>query len=421
MKEKVKPFHGNSFIWITAFILANFRGTVISDLLRQGLQLTNLRWIELSIWGVIVFSAIWTLYTEGLIREYRMSWKWNKVMVFFVFVILLSIFWSVFPLASVYRGLEFLCCTLVAAYLGTYYSLKELLDILFRFGTVLLIVSFVVAMFLPIIGVMSWEPYTGSWRGLFWHKNHFSGVVVLFNILFLINLLSSFRVDKNKFVVNTAFYLFSLVLVYLSKSAAGYIMALLLGGLVFVVYIWLKIRHKLRPIHYYGILGLVIFSLVVVIANLNFLLGLFGRDTTLTGRSGLWLYLVQDVIARSPWFGYGFGAVWSLNSFRISTQQILGWGFPVVIADNGFLDILLHVGWVGFVPFLGVLITALRRFYQYAIKRGNMLAFSPLFLLLFSFVANISFSFYAEVETFVWLVIVTMLFSVTKETRITVS
>lgn len=416
MSDKAIRFRVETFIWVTAFILSNFRGTVFWDLLKQGFQLTALPQIEIFVWIVLFVMAVRSLVQENLVAGYVLLWKQNWILVIFIVVALLSIFWSVSFSASLYRSAALLFSSLIGAYIGLRYSITGLLNILFRFGTLLLIVCFTLAVFLPIFGAMIWEPYHGAWRGVFWHKNHLGSISVIFSLVFLIFALDEIGKIDGKPLLYIAFYLFSLVVIFFSRSAAGYILFTLMSFFVAVAFVWLKTHQHLRTVHYYGVLSFVILVMTVVFLNLEFVLGLFNRDTSLTGRIPLWNYLIHDILAQSLWFGYGFGAIWSIASFRIATQQVLGWGFPVAIADNGFLDILLHVGLIGFVPFLGVLIISLVRSFKYALHHNSLLAFFPFLIMVFTFFANISFSLFLETEMFVWLIVVAVLFMITKQT-----
>jgi O-antigen ligase len=415
MERVIRNTKSDTVIWVGAFILANFRGTVFWEVGRQAFKPVDLAWVEVFVWGLLVVLAGRSLIRRELLVDYSMAWKENAALILFIAVALLSTFWSISFSASVYRGSVLLCSTLLAAYIGLCFSIRGVLNVMFRFGTLLLIICFAFAVFLPAIGVMSWEPYTGSWRGIYWHKNHYGGIVALFSTVFFLGAFNALGKEKNTAVLNFVFYLFSVVLIYFSRSAAGYMLLILMSASVLLGYVWLKMRRYLKPAHYYTIVGLTILVVVIIMLNLNFVLASFGRDATLTGRSSLWAYLIEEVVARSPWVGYGFGAIWSFDSFRIATQDILGWGYPVVIADNGFLDILLHVGFVGFIPFIWFLLSSLVRFFWLALRMGNIAMFSPLFILLFAFLANISFSFFLEAEAFVWMALVAMSFAAIKE------
>lgn len=414
MKENLHSLKVQSWIWITAFILSNFRGTVIWDIIRQGFQVAALPWIEVSVWAVLLMGAMFVMSRDRLIADYLVLWRQNWILAVFIFIAFLSLFWTVSFSASLYRSAALLSSSLVGAYIGTRYSIRDLLDFLFRFGTILLIVCLALALFLPIMGVMGWEPYNGAWRGVFWHKNQFGSLAALFSLVFLVSGLSELGKTDGKPALYFVFYLFSLVLIYFSKSVAGYFLCLVLSFSTVLAYFWLKFLNRLTATHYYIVLGFGILTALLLLLNLDFVFGLFNRDTSLTGRLPLWEHLIRDVFVKSPWVGHGFGALWSMSSFRIATQKVVGWGFPVAIGDNGFLDILLHVGLIGFIPFLGVLITLFVRSSKFAFQHLSIASFFPLLLAIFAVLANVSFSLFLETETFVWLVMVASLFMVTK-------
>ena len=109
----------------------------------------------------------------------------------------------------------------------------------------------------------------------------------------------------------------------------------------------------MKPVHYKIIIGSAVIGSVVVFLNLNFIFGLFGRQTSLTGRIPMWKFLINNVIRQSPWVGYGFGAIWTIPSFRFGMHQAQGWPGPIMNGDNGFMDIFLHLGAIGLLLFIG--------------------------------------------------------------------
>lgn len=413
MNKNYDRFEAGSVIWVTAFILANLRGTVVWDVLKQGFGLAGLPWIEVFIWILLSVMAVRALLRDNLISAYLRLWKRNWILLVFIGVACLSILWSVSPSASLYRSAALLFSSLIGAYLGVRYPLDRLLNILFKFGALLLIICFALALFLPVVGAMDWEPYNGAWRGIFWHKNQLGSFAALFSLVFLIGALAELGKIQGKPALYAMFYLFSLVVIYFSKSVAGYFLCIILSFSAVLAFFWLKMRPRLKAIHYYGILGLGILGVVILIPNLDLVFGLFNRNTSLTGRVPLWSYLIGEVFPESPWLGHGFGAIWSTRSFRIATQQVVGWEFPVAIGDNGFLDILLHVGLMGFIPFLGVLIALFVRSGRFALQHLSIISFFPLLLAVFAVIANLSFSLFLETETFLWLLMVAMLFTAT--------
>jgi O-antigen ligase len=77
-----------------------------------------------------------------------------------------------------------------------------------------------------------------------------------------------------------------------------------------------------------------------------FLLGLYGKDLTFTGRTVIWRGCFR-AIREQLWFGYGLGGVWS-NPGAQPTKGILSQlGFIVFHAHNGYIELMLHLGLVG--------------------------------------------------------------------------
>ena len=154
-------------------------------------------------------------------------------------------------------------------------------------------------------------------------------------------------------------------------------------------------------------------GLIATASNLGLVFAVLDRSSNLSGRVDLWDFLVRDVIPQRLWWGHGFGAIWFVESFRVAAQHRVGWETQVVIADNGFLDLLLHVGIVGLSIFLGVLSIASIRSLRFALAHKTLTDSFPLLLIVYAWIANIAFSLLAEREVFVWLLIVVVLFMTT--------
>jgi O-antigen ligase len=94
---------------------------------------------------------------------------------------------------------------------------------------------------------------------------------------------------------------------------------------------------------------------VLVITNFGEILLLFGRDATLSGRTGLWKVLLVS-IAKRPWVGYGYQAFWAgptseaMNA-ALGSYYLLN-RFTGTYAHSGYVAVLLDDGIVG----LGVIV-----------------------------------------------------------------
>src|SRR5262249_48049653 len=84
--------------------------------------------------------------------------------------------------------------------------------------------------------------------------------------------------------------------------------------------------------------------------NEDLFLDLLGKDSTLSGRTLIWPY-VLDRIAEKPILGWGFYAFWSpLNPLAVQLNDMLRWSVPQ--AHSGILELLLQIGFVGTTLFL---------------------------------------------------------------------
>jgi len=393
-----------------AFFLANFRASIFSSLFPDTSRFDGAAWMETAFWLLPICLLVWILARDRLLGAYLAEWRKNGLLLAFVAFAFFSMAWSVSLLNSLYRWLGLAFSSLIAAYIGLRYNVRGLLVVLFWFGAIFLILNFSFGILVPRVTIMTWPPYNGAWRGLFWHRNHLGSIAALFNALFLVRLIAQYQARRREFIIDGILYLLSLLLVHLASSATGYILVVLIHFATGLALLWLRFADRLRPVHYYLAFGVLMLGAIMALTNLGTLLSLLNRDTTLTGRTGLWKYLLESVVRQSPWFGYGFGAIWTFEWFRVGTQHLLGWGYPIVIGDNGFLDILLHVGIIGLALFVGVFSTAWVRSLQHMLADRTLEGFFPALFMFYATLANMSYSLFLESESFIWLLLVAILF-----------
>jgi len=399
---------------ILILLLSNVRAMRILPLYPATATLGGHAWLEVLVWLLTAGLGLWLLVQRGLFNEYSTSWRKNWPMIPFLGIAFFSLGWSVSPSATLYRALVLLFSSLLGAYIGIRYSCLELLDILFWFGALVVIFSFALGLIFPGFGIMESYPYVGSWNGVFFHRNFTGSILALLTSVFLIRILLELPRRDGMAILDSVFYLLSMLLVFLSHSATGYILAILLNLLILLIWTWLKVQDRLRPFHYLLIAGAFVLVGILISLKFNSVLGLFNRDSSLTGRVPLWTYLLTHVVNQRPWFGYGFGAFWTLNSYRLQLHAVMGWPYPVIIGDNGFMDILLYIGIVGLTIFLANVILMIVRSIRFAFHRRTLECFFPLVILFYAVVANITYSLFFELETFVWILMVASLFLATR-------
>ncbi|OUL37161.1 polymerase [Nostoc sp. T09] len=281
-----------------------------------------------------------------LLSKDKFIWSLVAIAVF-------SIFWSYDPSITQTRTIGLVGTSLFGIYLATRYTLKEQLELLaWTFGlAVILSLTFVVA--LPRYGIMG-GIHAGAWRGIYPHKNSCGIIMMLSSLVFLLLALDK----KEKSLPLWLGFGLSVIFLILTRSTSS---MLNFGNMMIAFFFFRALRLRLdMMIPTLCLFGTIVSSLFVLLqTNSDSILASFGKGSNLSGRTDLWL-AVLDMIWKKPWLGYGYGAFWlGENSEAANVWYAVGWKAPY--AHNGWLDIWLTVGLLGLlVCALGFIFSFLR-------------------------------------------------------------
>lgn len=407
---------------ILFLFLANFRIFIISPpraytCIFDGLAAPEYCFIggvgfEIMLWIVFFIVFLLPLRDTGVRERYFSGWGQNKPLLAFLFFTIFSFLWTLFFAGSLHNLIVLFVVTFVVSFWATYESQDELLNWLAWFVGLMVLLTFWLGWDYPNLGCANFYPYNGAWRGIFRNRNYLGSFMAFGNLLFLVRLFSTSWRDSVRFSVNALFYLLTLVLVYLSKSATGAILVIALHFFTGLAWLWLRLETYLRSKHYYalGVFGLL--SGLLFFFRLDAFLVLFNRNATFTGRISLWQYLLQDWVSKNPLLGQGYGAVW-YSSLKYQAQRAVGWLYLIHIGDSGFMDILLNLGWLGLALLVTILFVGAWRSLRFAIKEKTIISFFPLLTIIYVILTNITLSYFMELEVYVWALLVLALFWVT--------
>jgi exopolysaccharide production protein ExoQ len=367
---------------------------------------------EFVLWLVLTAITIWVMKNENIIPKFFDNLKKNWVVLPFFIYSGISIFWSVYWEISVYRWLILLFTIITGAYIGLRYDIKGIIKSLSIFGIYILFLSSMLVFFVPNIGVMNYHSIQGAWKGVYWHKGHMGLIATFINILFLINIIISLQSKGKHILFWGLLYIYSLLFVYKTDSVAGYITTIFLHGVILLSLILMKFRGKIRGLHYLFFFLAVIFASLILFINLEHFFGLFNRNTSLTGRIPMWAFLFETYFSKRPFLGYGFNAFWYIDSHRVTLQHATGYPDPIVIADNGFIDILVNTGFVGIILFSIFYLGAWWHAVRYTLAAKDINEVFPIILMSYTLIANISWSLIFENEGFFMLIMIAVLFSI---------
>jgi O-antigen ligase len=139
---------------------------------------------------------------------------------------------------------------------------------------------------------------------------------------------------------------------------------LVIGGAVMVMTTWRWVAKQRYAVH--AIIGsLVALSVCALFIDTGgSLIESLGRDTSLTGRTGIWKAVLS--VHSDPIFGAGFESFWTGSRLnKIWDMTAVG----IQEAHNGYLEVYLNIGWVGVLFLAGVIISGYR--YAVAVFRSD--------------------------------------------------
>ena len=260
---------------------------------------------------------------------------------------LLSVGWSAVPDIALRR----LILTLIVIFI-TYASVallgpRKVLDILFFTLLGLLIISYlglpVIANAVHNIGERGNDALAGNWRGIFIHKNT-AGYVCAFIIMMGLQRLWFGVNNQRKWTLAGI----NLAVVFLfftaSKTPAGLLLPVVLLSTVSV---WFLRNADLTKRKIYLWTGAATALSIVAAVYFSGILEILSDPMTFTGRAAIWSVL-GELIADSPLLGYGYASVYGVGMATPLLNYASGWVLLVAYGHNGYLDLMVTVGSIGF-------------------------------------------------------------------------
>ena len=223
----------------------------------------------------------------------------NRAVLAYVTLVVISVAWSIHPDLTFRRSISAILLILIAAYLTVRFGEKARMRVFSFVFAILGIGSLLFVAAYPDYGIVH-----GQWRGVFDHKNTLGSImaIAIFIELYLL-VLGNWRPIWRFGLLSIYF-----ILLILSQSVTSLLCAViyLVGTAVYSV----GKHDKLAGLVVAITLGLPLLLLQLGLwYNADFLLSFLGKDATLTGRTDLWLP-VLDLIKQRPLLGWGYMATW---------------------------------------------------------------------------------------------------------------
>jgi exopolysaccharide production protein ExoQ len=278
-------------------------------------------------------------------RNRSVTWRVAPALSLILTLVLLamaSTMWSDYPDITIRRSVALLTTTMWAWYVVARFGLRETIGLIAQTIGLIAIASLFLGTVAPDLGQAGPLDPDG-WRGVFSAKNSLGDIMAV-GVLTNFYLLVSSRFRLFDFLARLSGLVLCVLLLILSQSRTSWIIGMI--GPAFVLVLQLI---KGRPVISVTVSLVAIISLFPVVAfvgqEVSAIAPLLGRSANLTGRTDLWA-IVSACVHDHPLLGYGFGAFWVEGSRNVLyVWSTIHWHPPT--AHNGWLDLLLELGWLG--------------------------------------------------------------------------
>ena len=303
-------------------------------LIRQDTNNLNTLAVAISL-ASVMFVCLWRLRPLARLAQR------NPLSIAFLLLVIASTLWSIHPDLTIRRGAGYFLTLLVAAYLAVRFEPLAQMKALSASFAISALGSLAFIAIFPRDGIMHVAELTGAWRGVFPHKSVLGTTMAVAAFVELFILVSGRRSSGLRFGLLGIF----LALIVLSHSATGFILAAFYLAAAGSYYLARR-SPALGAFVAVAMGTAVVAAACILIISPDILLGLMGKDETLTGRTNVWSFVVS-LIEQRPLLGYGYRAAWVLNdAATVQADQMTG-GWGVGELHNSYLELVLQMGYVG--------------------------------------------------------------------------
>jgi len=371
------------------------------------------------------FYAALTVIGLKILASRRFDWggtfRRNPWITAWIVYMAISIIWSHYPFISFKRFIKVIGSIVMAmVILSNDRPLDGLTTVLRRVLYVHLPMSIICTRYFRDIGVtFEFDGGVEFWCGIATSKNTLGQVTMLGVLYFFWEVRRHWAEYKWK----NLHLLYLLMALFLLKGSDAAISLTSVSVCIFSMLILLRLQSfRSRPAlvgpfvrTIFGItVGFISFVVCHSVANFSadsifgHMIRMFGRDITLTGRTGIW----TDVYAAAnsnPLLGVGFGGFWIGRIANIPWNAHMTWVLGQ--AHSGYVDNYLQLGLIGTLLLIGVLFSAVPQLINSVTEDFDFGCFRITLFLTILFI-NITESVYLRGDHHLWLLFMVVLWTV---------
>jgi exopolysaccharide production protein ExoQ len=310
-----------------------------------------------------------TLIGASVVVLLRRNLNWNDIIKnnlliwLFLLYALISVLWSDYPFVAFKRWFKTMgTVSMVLVVLTERHSYAAFGFIMKRLAFLILPVSILFIKYYPDLGRtyhMGMPMYTGITLG----KNCLGEACLILCMYFCWSLFFNCK-EENEVGTRSRLFLYLLMLtmigwlLYVANSATALACVIAMICL-FSVSRFAAVEREPRRIMVLCFLAVALYALMQITFNIqDILVAILGRRPDLTTRRAAWEALLS--MAKNPILGYGWQSFWLGERRQIAIEIS-----EVMYTHNGYLDIYLNLGVVGFLLLLGWILSGFINVWRY--------------------------------------------------------
>jgi exopolysaccharide production protein ExoQ len=295
---------------------------------------------------VLLIAGLIVLVRRG--RKVGTLLRANAPIIIFFLFCFASIFWSDYTFVAFKRWSkaigDVVMVLIVFTDLDPEAALKRLLT---RVAYVLLPMSVLFIKYYPELGrsFNQWT-WTNMYSGVSTTKNGLGTICLIFGLLPVWRFFAVYR-DKEdthrmrKLTAYTAVIAMVLWLFWTANSMTSFACFVMASGLIMATNLR-GFDGKPWVAHFIIAMMISLSLFALFFDSGGNLVGTLGRDTTMTGRTGIWKAVLS--VSGNPWYGTGFESFWLGERLqRVWDMTEKG----IQEAHDGYLEVYLNLGWIG--------------------------------------------------------------------------